>query len=216
MGFSVADHQPVVTLKADHDTPAWGAEALLAATLANTAGGPLQGGILKLQRFRAGRWQTVQLAVTDALGAATFLYQSSGSVSLRALFAPPASQPAGRTYVAARSRTEIVTPHVALSTPRVPAVVDAEDLVTVTGDLTPHHTVGEHTVVLLLQRRGEGGDWVTKLTVAAVNRDLDGGAATRYVGHARLTAGPWRVQATHPADEAHALSTTSWRVFAVE
>ena len=216
VGFSVADHQPVVTLTAKHDTPAWGTDAILAATLSNTAGAPLQGGILKLQRFHGGRWQAAQLAVTDALGAATFLYQTSDSVSLRAVFVPPASQPAARTYLVARSRTEIVTPHVALTTPRVPAVVDAADLVTVTGDLTPHHTVGEHTVELLFQRRGEGGDWVTKLTVAAVNRDLDGGEATRYVGHARLTAGSWRVQATHPADEAHALSTTSWRTFAVE
>ena len=216
VGFTVADHQPVVTLKAKHDTPAWGADALLAATLTSTAGAPLQGGILKLQRFHSGRWQVVQLAVTDALGTATFLYQTPGSISLRAVFAPPVSQPAARTYLAARSRTEIVTPHVALTTPRVPAVVDAADLVTVTGDLTPHHAAGEHTVVLLFQRRGEGGDWVTKLTVAAVNRDLDDGAATRYVGHARLTAGSWRVQATHPADEAHALSATSWRTFAVE
>ena len=54
MGFSVADHQPVVTLAAEHDTPAWGAEALLTATLTSTAGAPLQGAILKLQRFRSG------------------------------------------------------------------------------------------------------------------------------------------------------------------
>ena len=158
----------------------------------------------------------MQLAVTDAPGAATFLYQTSAGTSLRAAFVPPASQPVARTYVAARSRTAIVTPHVALTTPRVPAVVDAADLVTVTGGLTPHHAAGEHAVELLFQRRGDGGDWVTKLTVAAVNRDLDGGEATRYVGHARLTAGSWRVQAAHPADEAHALSSTSWRTFAVE
>jgi hypothetical protein len=216
VGFSVADHQPVVTLTVKHDTPAWGTDALLAVTLTNAAGAPLQGGILKLQRFHAGRWQIVQLAVTDVLGTATFLYQTSGSISLRAVFAPPATQPAARTCLAARSRTEIVTPHVALTTPRLPSVVDADDLVTVTGDLKPHHAAGGHTVELVFQRRGVGGDWVTKLTVAAVNRDLDGGEATRYVGHARLSAGSWRVQATHPADEAHALSTTSWRTFAVE
>jgi len=95
-------------------------------------------------------------------------------------------------------------------------VGDAADLLTATGVLTPRHPVGEHTVELVFQRRGEGGDWVTKLTVAAVNRDLEGGDATRYVGHARLTAGSWRVQATRPADEAHALTTTSWRTFTVE
>ena len=190
VGFSVADHRPVVTLKADHDTPPWGAESLLTATLTNTAGAPLKGGIIKLQRYSAGRWQTVRRVVTDVLGAATFLYQTAGSVSLRVGFDPPASQPAARAYVAARSPTGVVTPHVALTRPRVPAVVDAGDLVTVTGDLTPHHVAGAHTVGLLFQRRGEDGDWVTKLTVAAVNRDLAGGEATRYVGHARLTAGP--------------------------
>jgi len=57
---------------------------------------------------------------------------------------------------------------------------------------------------------------VTRRTVAAVNRDAAGGAATHYVGHARLTVGTWRVQAMHPADEAHALSTSSWRSFTVE
>jgi hypothetical protein len=216
LGFSVADHQPVVTLKAKHDTPAWGTAALLSATLTNVAAEPLQGGIVKLQRFRTGRWQNVLLAVSDAQGVATLLYQTSCSTSLRAVFAPPASQPAARTYLTARSRTETVSPHVALTTPRLPPVVDAADQVTVTGSLTPRHPAGERTVQLVLQRRGEGGEWVTRLTVAAVNRDVDGGGVTRYVGHARLAAGSWRVQATHPADEVHALTTTSWRAFTVE
>jgi murein DD-endopeptidase MepM/ murein hydrolase activator NlpD len=215
VGFSVADHRPVVTLKAEHATPPWGEEAELEATLTNAAGAPLQGGILKLQRFHTGRWQDALLAVTDADGAATFLHLTSGGISLRAVFVPPAA-PEAPAYLAARSATEIVTPHVVLTTPRVPAVVDAADLVTLTGDLTPHHPAGQRSVKLVLQRRGAGGAWVTKLTVAAVNRDRAGGDATRYVGHARLTAGSWRAQATHAADEAHALSTTSWRTFTVE
>jgi hypothetical protein len=215
-GFSVADHRPVVVLEAEHTTPAWGAEATLTATLTSAAGAPLQGGVLKLQRLQAGVWRNVFLAVTDAEGAATFLYLAAQSTSLRAVFAPPATQPAARAYLAARSRSEVVTPHVALTTPRLPAVVDAADLLTVTGRLVPRHPAGEHTVQLVFQRRGAGGDWVTELTGAAVSRDLDGGEATRYVGHARLAAGSWRVQATHPADEAHALTTTSWRAFTVE
>jgi hypothetical protein len=214
-GFSVADHRPVVVLAAGHTTPAWGAETSLTATLTSVAGAPVQGGILKLQRLQAGVWRNVVLAVTDAEGAATFLYLAAESTSLRAVFAPPASQPAARTYLAARSRPEVVTPHVALSTPRMPAVVAAADLLTVTGRLAPRHPAGEHTVHLVFQRRGAGGEWVTELTDTAVNRDLDGGA-TRYVGHARLATGAWRVQATHPADEAHALTTTSWRTFTVE
>jgi hypothetical protein len=214
-GFSVADHRPVVVLRAAHTTPAWGAESPLAATLTSAAGAPLQGGILKLQRLRAGVWRNVSLAVTDAEGTAAFLYLAGESTSLRAVFAPPASQPAARTYLAARSRPEVVTPHAGLSTPRLPAVVDAGGLLTVTGRLVPRHPAGEHTVQLVFQRRGAGGEWVTELTGAAVNRDLDGDA-TRYVGHARLAAGSWRVQATHLADEAHALTTTSWRAFTVE
>ena len=96
-------------------------------------------------------------------------------------------------------------------------VVDAHDLITVAGDLLPRHPAGKHTVRLVFQRRGSGGVWVTKLRRAAVNRDTGGGGeTTRYVGHARLTAGSWRVQAAHPADDAHALSSSSWRRFIVE
>ena len=97
--------------------------------------------------------------MTDADGAATFLHLTSGGISLRAVFAPPA-EPEAPAYLAARSATEIVTPHVVLTTPRVPGVVRAAALVTFTGDLTPHHPAGERSVELVLQRRGEGGDWV--------------------------------------------------------
>ena len=68
----------------------------------------------------------------------------------------------------------------------------------------------------MFQRRGAGRVWVTKLKTAAGNRDLAAGEATRYVGHARLRKGSWRVRATHPADDAHALTSTSWRAFVVE
>ena len=56
-----------------------------------------------------------------------------------------------------------MTPHAALTTPRVPAVIAATDLVTAAGNLLPHHPVGGHSVHLVFQRRGEGGDWVTSL-----------------------------------------------------
>ena len=87
---------------------------------------------------------------------------------------------------------------------------------TATATLVPSHAAGEHTVQFEFQRRGAGGDWVSKLTVAAVNRDANGGEATRSVGHARLAPGSWRVHATHPADKEHALSTSPWRTFTVE
>ena len=215
-GLAVSDHRPVATLKARHATPAWGAKAALGATLANAAGDPLPGAVVKLQRLNADRWKNVALDVTGKDGEADFLYTPAAATSLRVVFAPPVTQPEGRAYLVARSQPVLVTPHVALTTPRLPAVVHAADLVTATGALLPHHPVGEHTVQLVFQRRGAGRDWVTRRTVAAVNRDADGGAATRYVGHARLTAGSWRVQATHPADEAHALSRSSWRSFTVE
>jgi hypothetical protein len=216
VGFSVADHQPVVTLTAKHDTPAWGAEARLSAMLLNAAGKPLQGGVLKLQRYRDTGWRNLALAVTDAHGAAALLHRPSAAVSLRVVFAPPAEQPEGREYLVARSANVLVTPHVALTAPRLPARVDAAALITVTGRLTPRHPAGELTIQLELQRRGVGGAWVTRLETAAGNRDLAGGEATRYVGHARLPEGFWRVRATHPADEAHALTSTSWRAFVVE
>ena len=216
LGFAVGDHLPVLVLKAQHDTPPWGEDATLVASLTNRSGAPLQGGILKFQRVRAGRWENVRLDVTGADGEATFLYTPSAATALRVTFAPPADQPAARTYLVARSKSETVTPHAALTTPREPAVIDAADLVTVAGDLLPHHPAGSHSVDLVFQRRGDGGAWVTQLTVAAVNRDRAGSAATRYVGHARLTPGSWRVHAVHPADEAHALSASSWCAFAVQ
>lgn len=215
-GFAVADHRPALTLRAVHDTPAWGGDAELEALLTNAAGAPLPGGILKLQRSSGERWVSVRLGVTGADGGATFLYRPSAAATLRVVFAPPATQPSGRGYLVARSRGETVTPHVALTTPKVPATVDQADLVTAAGDLTPKHTTGGHAVQLVFQRRGEDGAWVTRLTTSAVNRVRDGSTATRYVGHARLTPGSWRVRAVHPADEAHAETGSGWRGFTVE
>ena len=216
LGFTVADHLPVVTLTAKHDTPPWGAEAELTAALTNAAGAPLQGAIVKLQRLESG-WQDVGLDVTGADGEAVFTVHA-GERHLAAGGVRAASGAAGwsATTSSRAAGRQNVTPHAALTTPRVPAVVDAADLVTVTGTLLPYHPAGEHTVQLEFQRRGAGGDWVSRLKVAAVNRDANGGETTRYVGHARLTPGSWRVQATHPADEEHALSTSSWRTFTVE
>ena len=216
LGFAVGDHLSAATLEARHRTPRWGASAVLAATLTNAAGEPLPGAILKLQRWDAGRWRNVRLNVTDRDGEAVFRHRPSGSTSLRVTFAPPAEQPEGAAYLPARSPSEVVTPHVALTTPRLPAVVGTGHLVTVAGNLVPHHPAGAHTVQLVFQRRGAAGTWITKRTVAAVNRDRDGGEVTRHVGHARLTTGSWRVRATHPADEEHAPTAGSWRTFAVK
>jgi murein DD-endopeptidase MepM/ murein hydrolase activator NlpD len=215
LGFAVTDHLPTVMLATKHDTPPWGSDAELTATVTNAAGSPLQGAIVRLQLLESA-WENVGLAVTDADGEAVFIYAPLVATSLRVVFAPPPARPDGRDYLIARSQAETVKPHVALTTPRLPVRVDASDLVTAAGGLLPHHPAGEHTVQLEFQRRGAGGDWVGKLTVAAVNRDKSGGQATRYVGHARLTAGSWRVRATRPADEEFALTTSSWRTFAVE
>ena len=204
-----------MTLAAKHATPPWGAEAELTATVSNAAGAPLQGAIVRLQQLQSG-WRNAGLAVTGADGTAALLYTPAIATSLRVVFVPPPARPDGRDYLIARSVAETVKPHVALTTPRLPARVAAAELVTAAGDLLPHHPAGGRTVQLEFQRRGAGGDWVGKLTVAAVNRDKSGGETTRYVGHARLTAGSWRVRASRPADEEYALSASSWRVFAVE
>jgi ribosomal protein L27 len=214
LGFTVGDHLPVLTLTG-HSTPRWGAEASLTATLVNAGGAPLRGAIVKLSRLDDDRWQTVRLGVSGAAGGCSLTYRPSAATSLRVTFAPPAGQPADRTYLAAKSSSLVVTPHAGITTPKVPATVHVADLVTVAGDLTPRHPAGERSVDLVLQRKGQGGEWVTRLTVHALNRDVDGG--TRYVGHARLSAkGSWRVRAIHLADEAHALTSSPWRAFACD
>lgn len=214
VGFSVADLLPVVTLTAKHDTPVWGAKAVLMAGLTNGAGRPIPGGVLKLQRSLGDRWQTLSLAATGAKGTTTFRYRPSAAVTLRAVFAPPAEQPEGRAYLAARSSGGVVTPHVQVTTPRLPKRAAAAALITVTGRLVPRDPAGTKTVRLRFQRRGAGGAWLDKLERAAVNRDLAGGA-TRYVAHARLAAGSWRVRAVRPADDAFARTATAWRTFVV-
>ena len=133
-GLAVSDHRPVATLEAKHDTPAWGAEADPHRVADERGRRPLQGAIVKLQRLAFRRWQNAALDVTGADGQADFLYTPTGATSLRVVFVPPATQPEAATYLVARSRAEIVTPHVALTTPRLPAVVDAADLITATGD----------------------------------------------------------------------------------
>jgi hypothetical protein len=216
LGFTVGDHLSALTFGAVHTTPRWGADAELDALLTNAAGSPIQGGLLKLQRLNGDVWRNVHPDVTGADGAAVLLYCPTEATRLRVVFAPPATQPAGREYLVARSGTLTVTPHVALTTPKAPPAVTREDLITVTGTLTPEHPAGDRTVQLVFQRRGAGGEWVTRSTVAAVNRDVDGSAFTRYVGHARLTPGSWRVQAVHPADAAHAETHTAWRSLTVQ
>jgi murein DD-endopeptidase MepM/ murein hydrolase activator NlpD len=216
VGFSVSDRLPALTLQVAHDTPPWGTEAQLALLLANASGVPVQGGMLKLQRLSGAAWQNVRLGVTDAAGAAVLAYRPEAATTLRVLFAPPVSQPVGREYLAARSQAVTLMPHVGLTTPKAPSAVGRDDLVTVAGDLTPEHPAGEETVRLVFQRRSAGGAWVTRLTGAALNRDVPGAAFTRYVGHARLTPGQWRVRALHPADAEHAETASSWRGFSVQ
>ena len=215
LGFTVGDRLPVLTLRAVHATPLWGADAELDALLTNASGSPIQGGVLKLQRLNGDAWQNAGLGVTKADGAAVLLYSPATATALRVVFAPPDEQPAGREYLGARSRAVTVTPHVALTKPKAPPVVDRDDLITVTGKLTPTHPAGEHTVQLVFQRRGSGGKWVARSSIAAVNRDVAGSSSTRYVGHARLRPGSWRVRAVHPADAAHAETGTPWRRFTV-
>jgi hypothetical protein len=216
LGFAVGDRLPSLTLGVVHDTPLWGAEAELDALLTNAAGSPVQGGLLKLQLRDGDAWRNVQLDVTGADGAAVLLYSPTAATALRVVFAPPATQPPGSEYLVARSPVVTVTPHVALTTPRAPATADRGDLITVTGALTPQHLAGELSVQLVFQRRGAGGTWVTKSTVVAENRNAEGSDSTRYVGHARLTPGSWRVQAVHPADAAHAETSTPWRSLTVQ
>ena len=216
LGFTVGDHLPALTLRTAQATPLWGADAELDALLTNVAGSPIPGGVLKLQRLNGDAWQNVRLGVTGADGAGVLLYVPAAATTLRVVFAPPVSQPAGHEYLAARSRALTVTPRVALSTPKAPPTADQNVLITVTGTLAPKHPAGEHTVQLVFQRRGSGGEWATRSTVAAVNRDVAGSDSTRYVGHARLTPGSWRVQAVHPADAAHAATSTAWRDFTVQ
>jgi ribosomal protein L27 len=216
LGFTVGDHLPALTLRAAHATPLWGADAELDALLTNAAGSPIQGGVLKLQRLNGDAWQNLRLDVTGADGAAALLHSLAAATTLRVVFAPPDTQPAGREYLVARSRAVTVIPHVALTKPKAPPVVDRNALMTVTGMLTPKHPAGEHIVQLMFQRRGAGGEWVAQSTVAAVDRDVKGSSSTRYVGHARLKAGSWRVQAVHPADAEHAETSTAWRSFTVQ
>ncbi len=124
VGFAVSDHLPVPTLATGHSTPRWGEEAPLTATLANAAGAPLRGAIVKLVRFSDDRWQAVRLGVSDAEGHCAFAYRPSGASTLRVTFAPPAAQPSARTYLDATSRTLVVTPHAGVATPKVPSTVD--------------------------------------------------------------------------------------------
>jgi ribosomal protein L27 len=215
-GFTVGDRLPILTLSAAQPTPPWGTDAELDALLTNAAGSPLQGGVLKLQLLNGDAWENVRLGVTDAGGAAVFLYSPAAATVLRVVFTPPATQPAGSEYLAARTRSLTVTPQVALTTPKVPPAVERDALITVAGDLTPKHPAGAASVQLVFQRRVAGGEWVTRSTVAAVNRDVAASDCTRYVGHARLAPGSWRVQAVHPADGEHAETSTAWRSFTVQ
>ena len=131
-----------------------------------------------------------------------------GGISLRVDVRAACAQPEAHAYLAARSATEIVTPHVVLTTPRVPGVVRAAALVD--RHRRPHAAPSRGRA----QRRsssssveGSGGGLghearpsppSTVTATAARLRDTWGTRA--------CTAGSWRVQATHPADEAHALS----------
>ena len=85
----------LLTLRTDHATPLWGADAELDALLTNAAGSPIQGGVLKLQRLNGSAWQNVRLGVTGADGAAVLLYTPGAATTLRVVFAPPADAAGG-------------------------------------------------------------------------------------------------------------------------
>ena len=82
-----------------------------------------------------------------------------------------------------------------------------------TGTLVPPHAAGHGSVRLEFQRL-RGGAWAAAKTVKTALSDA--AAGSRYSAAVSLSAaGRWRVRAVHPADAAHAATSTEWRPFTV-
>jgi len=215
IGFSVGDRLPHLVVAAAHDTPAWGASAHLTATLTNSAGKPLAGARVTLQRRAGGSWTRAGLAFTGADGIAKLAYVPKLRTVVRVTFAPPAKQPAGAAYEGVVSGSTRLTPHVRLSVPKVPATVATGAPLAVAGTVAPRQRAGQGAVRLVFQRF-DGASWIPLRSVAATIR---GGTATRsgYAAALKLkTAGSWRVRAERPADASFSASASSWRAFAVK
>jgi hypothetical protein len=215
VGFSVGDRLPRLVVKAAHDTPAWGVPAHLTATLANSAGKPLAGARLTLQRRAGGSWTGVSVGLTGADGVARLAYVPALRSVVRVSFAPPASQPAGAAYAGAVSATVTLTPHVRLGTPKAPATVASGGLLAVAWTVAPRQPAGKGAVRLVFQRF-DGAAWVALRSVAAT---VGGSAGTTSAYAAALkiqTAGSWRVRAERPADASFAASASGWREFTVK
>jgi hypothetical protein len=213
VGFAVRDRLPVLTLAAASEAPAWGTPVRLTGSLTNAATKPFLLAGVRLERLAGSTWKAVATARTDADGAVTFAYTPATRTTLRVSFLLPADQPAGATYVAPEAPEVAVAPKVRLSAPVVPAAVALRVPAAFSGTLVPRHAAGDAPVRLEFQRLKEGA-WAAAKTVKVTVADAAAGSA--YSAAVSLSAaGSWRVRAVHPADAAHAATSTEWRVFTV-
>ena len=211
IGFAVTDHRPVVAVTLSPVTPKWGAASTVTVKVTNKAGKPFQGAQVRLERRSGSTWVLVRAGATTSDGRISCSYVPAARTYLRARFLPPATQPPKAVYQAATSATTTLVPLVSLSTPSLPAAATHGKTVIVSGILKPRHTAGAHTVRLEFQRL-VGGVWSNAFTSTTVN--VDDPAGTRYVRYLVVpAAGSLRVRAVHPADGAHAATTTAWRAF---
>jgi hypothetical protein len=213
-GFTVGDRLPRLAVTVAHDTPVWGVSAHLTATLTNSAGKPLAGAHVTLQRRAGGSWIRASLGFTGTDGVAQLAFVPTQRTKVRMTFAAPATQPAGAEYEGAASASVMLTPHVRLSTPKTPATVISAGLLAIAGTVAPRQPAGKGRVRLVFQRF-DGVAWHALRSVTAT---IGGGTTTsRYAAIVKLqTAGSWRVRAERPADAAFAAGASGWRAFAVK
>jgi hypothetical protein len=97
-------------------------------------------------------------------------------------------------------------PRPVLSAPKAQKRVGAGDRFTVSGTLSPRHTAGAHSVVLLASR-WNGSSWVLRRTLLTTNRD--NGDVTRWSASFALgVTGRWRLVASALPDADHAATTS--------
>ena len=214
VGFAVRDRLPVLTLAAAPEAPAWGAPVRLAGSLTNAAAKPFLLAGVRLERLAGSAWKVVATARTREDGGVGFAYTPTTRTVLRLSFLLPAKQPAAATYVAPMAPLVTVAPQVRLDVPAAPAAVALRTPAAFTGTLVPRHAAGDGAVRLELQRLREG-KWAAAKTVKATVSDAGVGSA--YSATVSLSAaGGWRVRAVHPADAAHAATTSAWSTFTVK
>jgi hypothetical protein len=213
VGFAVRDRLPVLTLTAPPEASAWGTPVRLAGSLTNAAAKPFALAAVRLERLAGTTWKAEGTARTDAAGAVTFTYTPVMRTTLRISWLLPADQPAAATYVAPEAPEVIIAPRVQLSTPVVAAAVALRTPAVFGGTLVPRHAAGDAPVRLEFQRLKDGA-WAAAKTVKGTVADTAAGSA--YSAAVSLSAaGDWRVRAVHPADAAHAATSTEWRTFTV-